>query len=141
MLDPRLGNQVLGFAWLNMNFNGILCRTLTPMKRSLGHSMSKFGPKALGRVEARRVICAGLASAIFLHGAVIPAHSDTNLLPGAPQLYTVQPGDSLWSIALDFSVNPGGGQTYCREIRRSVIPSSFSQAICWFLVRETPVSS
>ena len=54
------------------------------MKRSLGHSMSKFGLKALGRVEARRVICAGLASAIFLLGAVIPVRSDTNLLPGAP---------------------------------------------------------
>jgi len=84
LLDPRLGNQVLGFAWLNVNFNGILYRTLTPMKRSLNHSMSKFGLKALDRVEARRVICAGLASAIFLLGAVIPVRSDTNLLPGAP---------------------------------------------------------
>ena len=84
MIDPRLGNQVLGFAWLNVNFSGIPYRTLTPMKLSLDHSLSKSGLKALVRLGARRVICVGLASAIFLHGAVIPAHSDTNLLPGAP---------------------------------------------------------
>ena len=54
------------------------------MKLSLDHSLSKFDLKALVRLGARRVICVGLASAIFLHGAVIPAHSDTNLLPGAP---------------------------------------------------------
>ena len=76
------------------------------MKRSLNHSMSKFGLKALGRLGARRVVYVGLASAIFLYGAVIPAHSDTNLLPGAPQLYTVQFGDSLWSIATRFFRDP-----------------------------------
>ena len=76
------------------------------MKLSLDHSLSKSGLKALVRLGARRVICVGLASAIFLHGAVIPAHSDTNLLPGAPQLYTVQPGDSLWSIATRFFREP-----------------------------------
>ncbi len=76
------------------------------MKRSLDQSLSKFDLKALVRLGARRIICIGLASAIFLHGAVIPAHSDTNLLPGAPQLYTVQPGDSLWSIATRFFREP-----------------------------------
>jgi len=76
------------------------------MKRSLDYSISKFGLKALGRLGARRVVCVGLASVIFLHGAVIPAYSDTNLLPGAPQLYTVQPGDSLWSIATRFFREP-----------------------------------
>ena len=106
MLDLRLSNQVLEFAWLTMNFNGIPYRTLTPMKRSVDHSMSKCDLKALGRLGARRVVCAGLASAIFLLGAVIPAHSDTNLLPGAPQLYTVQFGDSLWSIATRFFRDP-----------------------------------
>jgi hypothetical protein len=54
------------------------------MKRSVDHSMPKCDLKALGRLGARRVVCAGLASAIFLLGAVIPVRSDTNLLPGAP---------------------------------------------------------
>ena len=76
------------------------------MKRSLSHPSSKFGLKALGRLATRRVVCAVLASAIVLLGAVIPVRSDTNLLPGAPQLYTVQPGDSLWGIATRFFREP-----------------------------------
>ncbi len=64
--------------------------------------VARAGPAVRFRRRSAAVVAAALAAVL----AWMPAARAADLVPGAPQTYTVRPGDTVWSIAASYLREP-----------------------------------